>query len=78
MVIKERTRATSQLRIGSSVELCKGGSEEMALYFELAVDKSSARAAVKRGPERAKLRNLHCYKPLLGNGCWRHCRLEKT
>jgi hypothetical protein len=27
---------------------------------ELTVDKSSTRAAVTRGPEREKLKNLHC------------------
>jgi hypothetical protein len=35
---------------------------------------SSAREAVIRGPERGKLKNLHCLKPLLGNGC---CELER-
>jgi hypothetical protein len=29
---------------------------------------SSARKAVKIGPEGVKLKNLHCYKPLPGNG----------
>jgi hypothetical protein len=29
---------------------------------------SSAQEAVEIGPERVKLNNLHCYKPLLGNG----------
>jgi hypothetical protein len=42
-----------------------------------AVDKSFAREAVKKGLERVKLKNLHCYKPLPGNGWGRHSRLEK-
>jgi hypothetical protein len=29
---------------------------------------SFARQAMKRGPEGVKLKNLHCQKPLLGNG----------
>jgi hypothetical protein len=35
---------------------------------ELTFGKSSARAIVTRGPECGELKNLHCYKPLLGNG----------
>jgi hypothetical protein len=35
---------------------------------KLTADKSSAQAAVTRGHERWKLNNLHCYKPLPGNG----------
>jgi hypothetical protein len=38
---------------------------------ELIVDKSSARAAVTRGPECLKLKNLHRYKPLPGNGWYK-------
>jgi hypothetical protein len=33
---------------------------------------------VKIEPESWKLKNLHCYKPLPGNGWLRHCRLEKV
>jgi hypothetical protein len=29
---------------------------------------SSAQEAVKIGPETVKLKNLHCWKPLPGNG----------
>jgi hypothetical protein len=35
----------------------------------LSVNKNSVLAAVKIGPERGKLKDLHCYKSLLGNGC---------
>jgi hypothetical protein len=35
-----------------------------------------ARAAVTRGPEGEKLKNLHCQKPFLGNGWLRH-KLEE-
>jgi hypothetical protein len=54
-------------RDGATVELTVEGN-----------DKSSAWAAVTRGPERVKLKNLHCSKPLPGNGCWRHSGLEKA
>jgi hypothetical protein len=37
---------------------------------------SSAWEAVKRGPERMKLKNLHCHEPLPGDAWWRHSRLE--
>jgi hypothetical protein len=39
---------------------------------------SSAREAVKIGPERGKLKNLHCLRPLPGNSWRRHSRLEKV
>jgi hypothetical protein len=35
---------------------------------ELSVDKSSARAAVTRGPECWKLKNLHCVKSVSMKG----------
>jgi hypothetical protein len=40
------------------------------VIVELTVDKSSAQAAVTRGPNRVRLKNLYFYKykPLLGNG----------
>jgi hypothetical protein len=37
----------------------------------------SAWEAVTVGPESGKLKILHCWKPLLWNGWWRHSRLEK-
>jgi hypothetical protein len=40
----------------------------MGAIVESTVDKSSARAAVTKGPKRGKLKNLHCYGPLLWNG----------
>jgi hypothetical protein len=43
-----------QLRVVSSVELGKGGQEV------LTADKSSARAAVIKGSESGKLKNLYC------------------
>jgi hypothetical protein len=32
---------------------------------------------MKKGLERVTMKNLHCYKPLPGNGWLRHSRLEK-
>jgi hypothetical protein len=42
-----------------SLELCKGGSDEMALLWKQ-LTKSSARAAIKKRSERGKLKNLDC------------------
>jgi hypothetical protein len=51
-----------------------GNWEEMTLQLSLDRDlaESSAREAVKSEPERVKLKNLYCPKPLQGNGRWRH------
>jgi hypothetical protein len=42
---------------------------------ESAVDKEFYTGSL--GAERGKLKNLHCKKPSLGTGCWRHTRLGK-
>jgi hypothetical protein len=42
----------------------------------LIMQQSDSREAVKRKPERVKLKNLQCSKPLPRNGWW-HSKLEK-
>jgi hypothetical protein len=55
-------RSYKKYRIGSTrgVELRKGKLRINCSILESTVDKCSAQAAVTRGPERVKIKNLHC------------------
>jgi hypothetical protein len=67
-VIKKGIGATSSVVGWRFRRALQWRLKEMALWFRWQL--SSAREAVTRGPERGKLKNLHCWKPLPGNGCW--------
>jgi hypothetical protein len=49
-------------------ELKKIGATQVVVCLKLSVQLSSAREAMKIGPERGKLKNLHYKHPLTGNG----------
>jgi hypothetical protein len=69
---EEKTRRLVWNGRQPGTQLVEGSQFSWPLQGRLRRDGAVVELTVdRRWRERGKLRNLHCEKPLLGNGCWR-------